>query len=68
MTLAAEIEKLQKDPGVTGDFGRQLEEMRKLGEQQGAGSPTTTGHQSGVDRSRDLTPIARPTIVRTLVG
>lgn len=64
MSIAAEIERLQTAPKAQDDVSAQLEAMRRLREQQGG--PLPVGAPVGVDRSRDLSPVARPTIVRTL--
>lgn len=72
MTLQAEIERIRSYPSTASEqFRRQLDAINQAGQQQqwGAGN----GHQvsaaaRGVDRSRELNPIARPMIVRTSAG
>lgn len=69
MTVAAELERLKSYPDrASEEFRCQLEMLKKVGEQQLSSDalPQTGGR--GIDRSRELSPIARPTIVRTLLG
>lgn len=65
MSIAAEIGKIQAEKRDDDGFNGQLQRMRELREQQGAASGSDRVGM-GVDRSRDLSPVLRPTIVRTL--
>jgi len=66
MTLAAEVEKLRSYPTVaTADFREQLERVRTVRNRLVHSNSDQVGDK-GIDRSRELTPIMRPTIVRTL--
>jgi hypothetical protein len=63
MTVAEQIEKLRGYPSEASDaFKQQLEQARLCREQmEGYQAPVR-----GIDRSGELTPIARPTIVRAV--
>jgi len=64
MSIAAQVEKIQADKRDEKGFTGQLERMRELRQQQGAGAGVDRGTM-GVDRSREFSPVLRPTIVRT---
>lgn len=64
MSIAAQVEKIQADKRDDKGFAGQLERMRQLRQQQGAAAGSDRG-AIGVDRSRELSPVLRPTIVRT---
>ena len=62
MSLAAELETLRSYPDTaSGEFREQLERMRS---RTGA-ADSNPGTGRGVDRSRELSPIARPSILRS---
>jgi hypothetical protein len=65
MTVAKQIEQLQDYPQkASEEFRGQLERARDARMQfDGEGSSSR-----GIDRSRELLPLPRPRIVRTLVG
>lgn len=64
MSLAGEI-KSMKHAKRTGDFAHQLAKMKELGQKQGAGAGVQR-LQLGIDRSRELSPVARPSTTRAL--
>jgi hypothetical protein len=66
MTISADIENIQAKGDAVG-VAEQLERMRERLEQQGASGRCDTP-QLGVDRSRELTPIPRPSMVRSHVS
>ena len=66
MTIDAKLKELQSYPNQAPEaFRRQLEAAK-------SGSMVQLGTQPpsdrGQDRSRELAPVARPTIIKTLVG
>lgn len=64
MSITLEIERLQAGHRQESDVADQVETMRRLREHQ-AGH-LSQWHPLGVDRSRELTPVVRPSTVRTL--
>jgi hypothetical protein len=66
MSIAKQIEQLQDYPErASEEFRRQLERARDA-RLQFDGDVGSAGR--GIDRSRELLPLPRPRIVRTLVG
>jgi hypothetical protein len=64
MKISEQIEKLRDFPSSSSDaFREQLERARISREQMDGPAPAV----KGIDRSGELTPIARPTIVRFVV-
>jgi hypothetical protein len=69
MTITAELETLQDyAETASDDFRRQLEVMRSAISKDDGSSQQGFGAQDsakGIDRSREFTPIARPSILRS---
>ena len=66
MTLIAEIEAVRDYQfKASEDFRAQLDRMRKLRERMGL-DPNRDHADRGIDRSKELTPIQRPAILRTV--
>ena len=63
MSIAVEIERVQATLGRDDKFTRQQEQATR---QQGASAPAreTNNGNAGIDRSRDLSPVPRPAILR----
>jgi hypothetical protein len=65
MGITKELETLRDFPSsASKEFREQLERANAFGEKF---KPSDTPSPKGVDRSSELTPVARPTIVRSLV-
>jgi hypothetical protein len=67
MAVAEEIEKLRQHPPKDEAFREQLERARKSRDQL-AHQDGTPPAVKGVDRSGELIPLPRPTILRTVEG
>lgn len=63
MSIAAEIERVQATLGRNESFTRQHEQAAR---QQGATAPSrdVSNGNAGIDRSRDLSPVPRPAILK----
>jgi hypothetical protein len=69
MGIDSEISRLKSLPESASDsFRDQLQRMRSARERAGVqgGEATNSLQEKGIDRSRELKPVSRPTIVRTL--
>jgi hypothetical protein len=68
MAITKELESLRDFPSsASKEFRDQLEKAKVSGEKFiGANTPARP-QPKGIDRSAELTPVARPTIVRSLV-
>ena len=64
MTIASEVEQIQAAGDK--DFAEQLRQMRELRERQGATCGPEAPVVIGVDRSRELNPVVRPSLVRAI--
>jgi hypothetical protein len=65
MSVALEIEALKNFPsGESKEFRAQIERARQLREQVGSGPNLPP--DVGIDRSKELRPIQRPSILRTV--
>jgi hypothetical protein len=70
MTVAAQIDSLRDYPSrASADFMGQLDRVRRLRERMGRDLTQDEASQDrGIDRSKELTPIQRPAILRTIAG
>jgi hypothetical protein len=67
MTIVKELEKLRNFPSSTSkEFREQLERAKASEEKFLGAKPPGPMEQKGIDRSTELTPVARPTFVRSL--
>jgi phage-related protein len=65
MAIMKQLESLRNFPSsASKEFRDQLERANAFGEKFRTSEPPTS---KGIDRSAELTPVARPTIVRSLV-
>lgn len=67
MTVTERIESLRSYPQNSSDsFRQQIERARESASRMGAPPPGAPKGQQGIDRSKDLTPMPRPSIIRSM--